>query len=366
MPGEPEKDDENWFQPSWEIEDEEALEPPGRPRVRKPPSEPSYDHPLLIPLARAQNAVARLEAKTEAASDVVAEGLRARMSYLEAAGWLSHAHMNIHPWDLALRDHGVTTSYGAAHHADRLATVLPSTTAQEGELAAAPSDIVVNGALHYARLWRRLAEFRTWRPLADAERLRETLKTLGFSRPDDADIADWLASVRMLERGPDLILAGRAAREWMNLPRIKTRNPDGIFLADCLWHEKNPRAPIPLPFWSAPAQLHHRLELQFGLAWIAEFLECVTAAAITGLHELNRLQEAEKKGRMLGSTARSRLPKAVDAVLRAHIVTVTSLAKAVDVTPQAALGLLRQLMAGGFVREATGRSSWRAFTLSNS
>ena len=45
------------------------------------------------------------------------------------------------------------------------------------------------------------------------------------------------------------------------------------------------------------------------------------AAAIIGLQEINRLQEAEKKGRMLGSTARSRLPQAVDAVLRAHIVT---------------------------------------------
>ena len=363
MPGELEKDDENWFRPPWESEDEEALEPPGPPRARKPPPEPDYAHPLLIPLARAQNAVARLEAKTEAASDVVAEGLRARMSYLEAAGWLTHAHFGIHPWDLALRDHNLTASYGAADHADRLATVLPSTTAQEGELAVAPSDIIVNGALNYARLWRRLAEFRTWKPLADADKLRENLKTLKFAGPEDADIADWLASIRMLERGPDLILAGRAARDWMNLAGVKTRNPVGIFLAACLWHEKNARAPIPLPFWSAPAQRHHRLELQFGVAWIAEFLECVTAAAIIGLHELNRLQEAEEKGRMLGRTARSRLPQAVDAVLRAHIVTTASLAKAVDVTPQAALGLLRQLTSAGIVREATGRASWRAFVL---
>lgn len=363
MPGEPENDDEDWFRPVWEIEDEEALEPPGSPRARKPPSEPDYAHPLLIPLARAQNAVARLEAKAEAASDVVAEGLRARMSYLEAAGWLNHAHIGIHPWDLALRDHGATISYGAADHADRLATVLPWTTAQEGALTAAPSDIIVNGALHYARLWRRLAEFRTWRPLADADKLRDTLKTLDFSGPDDTDMADWLASIRMLERGPDLILAGRAAREWMNLAGIKERNPDGIFVAACLWQEKNARAAIPLPFWAAPEQRHHRLELQFGIAWMAEFLECVAAAAMAGLHELNRLQEAEKKGRMLGSTARSRLPQAVDAVLRAHIVTTASLAKAVDVTPQAALGLLKQLTAAGIVREATGKASWRSFVL---
>jgi hypothetical protein len=94
-------------------------------------------------------------------------------------------------------------------------------------------------------------------------------------------------------------------------------------------------------------QRFRRLELQFGLAWMAEFLECVTAAAIVGLHEINRLQEAEEKGRLMGATARSRLPKAVDAVLRAHIVTPASLAGSIRVTPQAALGLLRQLTAVG-------------------
>jgi DNA-binding MarR family transcriptional regulator len=38
------------------------------------------------------------------------------------------------------------------------------------------------------------------------------------------------------------------------------------------------------------------------------------------------------------------------------------LAEALSVTPQAALGLLRQLVAAGVVREATGRAARRAFT----
>ena len=59
--------------------------------------EPDYDHPLLTPLVRAQDAVARLEASAEMASDAVAEGLRARLSHLEAAGWLRCAHVWIHP-----------------------------------------------------------------------------------------------------------------------------------------------------------------------------------------------------------------------------------------------------------------------------
>lgn len=46
-------------------------------------------HPLLAPLADAADARARLEAAT--ASPGVAEGLRARVAYREAAGWLAYA-----------------------------------------------------------------------------------------------------------------------------------------------------------------------------------------------------------------------------------------------------------------------------------
>ena len=47
------------------------------------------------------------------------------MSYLEAAGWLAHAYVWIHPTDLALRESGGATSYGAAARCNELATVLP-------------------------------------------------------------------------------------------------------------------------------------------------------------------------------------------------------------------------------------------------
>ena len=64
-------------------------------------------HPLLL-LAEAQDAVARLEATAATASPTVIEGLRARVAYREAAGWLAHTHTWIHPCDLALRDAGPT------------------------------------------------------------------------------------------------------------------------------------------------------------------------------------------------------------------------------------------------------------------
>jgi HTH DNA binding domain len=360
MPGNPQENDDYW-RPPWETEDDDDVPPGAPPRGRKAAPEPDFNDPLLTPLARAQDAVARLEAKLEMVSDAVAEGLRARMSYLEGAGWLRHVHVWIHPWDLALRDAGLTTSYGVARFADRLATVLPSTVAQEPELQIAPSDIVADQALRFARHWWRLAELRTWRPLADAAALRETLQKLGGRMPDVALIDEWLDTVHALP-GPPLIRAGRAARDWMNLPGSKENGTDGLFLAACVFRGKRP-CPIALPFWSAPEQRHHRLGLKIGVAWMAEFLECVTAAAAIGLRELERLRAIEDKARSLGRTARSRLPAAVDSLLRAPIVTAGSLAKSLAITPEGATGLLRQLTAAGLVREATGRASWRAFAL---
>ena len=195
--------------------------------------------------------------------------------------------------------------------------MLPATVAQEPGLELAPSvvvrlDIEVNQALGLARLWRRLGELRSWRPLADPATLREALKSLG-SVPEDADIVDWLAAVRMAVGGPELIRAGRAALDWTLYPGME-QSPASFFLAACLWREKGVRAPIALPFWAAPERHHHRLALQVGLKWMAEFLECVTAAAIVGLRELERLREIEQKGGLLGPTARSRLPDALDAV----------------------------------------------------
>lgn len=63
--------------------------PAGRHRL---PAAGTDTHPLLVPLADATDAMARLEASAAAASPAVAEGLRARVAYREGAGWLAHAH----------------------------------------------------------------------------------------------------------------------------------------------------------------------------------------------------------------------------------------------------------------------------------
>jgi hypothetical protein len=363
MPGDPEEiEDESPFRPVWETDDD--LDPPCPSRTRKPAPEPDFRHPLLEPLARTQDAVARLEMAAELVSPPVAEGLRARLSYREAAGWLAHAHVWIHPHDLALRDRGMTGSYGVALGAGRLDAEIPATAALEGTFESAPSDIMVNQALRLARLWRRLAELRTWRPLADTEAVREALQSLGSHVLPDAEISEWMA---LIDGAPEplLIRAGRAARDWMNRPGADSHDVGAVFLAACLWCDKKPHRPLALPFWSAAEVHHHRRELHTGVRWLADFLECVTVSAKIGLDELDRLRRAEESSRSLSRTARSRVLDAVDAVLRRPVVTARDLAETLAISPQAALGLLRQLTEAGVAREATGRASWRAFSISS-
>ena len=98
------------------------------------------------------------------------------------------------------------------------------------------------------------------------------------------------------------------------------------------------------------------------MAWLTGFLACITADSRAAREELAGLQRAEATGAALARTARSHLPRAVDHMLRRPVVTVRGLADSLGITPQAALGLLRTLMAPGVVREATGRAAWRAFS----
>ncbi|MBV9825344.1 MAG: hypothetical protein JO001_06690 [Alphaproteobacteria bacterium] len=361
MSGDGEDDEALWFRPVWETENEDA--PPGAPSRRQAAAAPDYTHPLLAPLARAQHAVTRLDARTEAAPPAIGEGLRARLAMREAAGWLAWARFPIHPRDLALRDAGLTGAYGPAAFADRLAAELPATTAQGYTFEIAPSDLAVGQALRMARQWRRLAETHSWRPLADSASMRELLVFLGHSG-SDADIAEWLADSTFRQKGPALIRAGLAVRAWMN--RAEVKEPltlDGIFLAACLWRANGFGRAISLPFWLAPEAQLNRLAPRVGIAWMAGFLECISAAAMAALADLDRLLAVADRGQTLrASTARSRLPTAFEAVLRAPVVTSASLAKTLRVTPQAALGLLRQMQEAGLIHEATGRASWRAFT----
>ncbi len=309
---------------------------------------------LLLPLARAQGGLARLEATAAAASDAVQEGLRARLAFREAAGWLAHQGHWIHPTDLALRDAGLTGSYAAAQLGQRLPSVLPATT-QAAEGAEVPEDQDIALALTVARLWRRLGDQRTWRPLEHLE----VLAPLGESSPPEA-LQQRLHLLSPPDDLPPLVIAGMIARDWQDGGRRDRLSLAGIFLAACIWRAPGNDA---LPLWSAPVQRLHRLALQPRRGWLALFLDAVAEATQQAGQELARLQRAEALAAKLTRTARSRLPAAAALALRRPVITARLLATALGVSPRAALGLIGQLQAAGVIREATGRAAWRAFVV---
>jgi len=322
---------------------------------------------LLLPLARAQGGLARLEATAAAASAAVREGLRARLAFREAAGWLAHHGHWIHPIDLALRDTGLTGSYAAARLGQRLPSVLPATTratASEGAAEEVPEDQDIALALTVARLWRRGGEQRTWRPLDSPEALATALAPLGEGGPPAA-LHERLRRLWPPPDLPPLVIAGTIARDWHDADRQDPGRRDrlslaGIFLAGCIWQAQGEAG---LPLWSAPVQRLHRLALQPRQGWLALFLDAVADAAQQAGQELARLQRAEARAAGLIRTTRSRLPEAAALALRRPVITARLLATALGVSHRAALGLAGQLQAAGVIREATGRAAWRAFAV---
>src|SRR4051794_35876199 len=97
------------LRPVWEDDEGDLDAPPLRrpthsPSLRRPARRTSATDALLAPLASAAAALARLDAAAEAASPAVQQGLIARLTYAEAAGWLASQSITAHPVSLALRD----------------------------------------------------------------------------------------------------------------------------------------------------------------------------------------------------------------------------------------------------------------------
>src|SRR4051794_8508701 len=81
---------------------------------------------LLAPLAFAQDALARLDARAEAAPARLRDGLIARLAFREAESCLTAEHAWVHPHDLALRDLLLTGGFDAAVRAGVPAHTCPT------------------------------------------------------------------------------------------------------------------------------------------------------------------------------------------------------------------------------------------------
>jgi hypothetical protein len=363
---------------------------------------------LLSVLCDAQDALARLDARTAAASEAIREGLLARMAFAEAAGWLAHAHAWVHPLDLALRDLDLTGTYAVAATGGgprvmphTFAAVGPSTVSRPGWDEQtfddmAEGDRAVADALALARLLRRLGGGGGRDLFATVTDAEATLAVFGAGALDALRFQQWREEFppparvprRRFGRAgdgappspPPLLLAARAAAAWMEsgIADLPTPLQAGL-AAVCLLAHGGPARSICAPVWAAyPAVGYGDRDALPGLrsdvaariagrsrgvGWPVVFLHLVAESARSGLRELDRLVAVAEQARALAEKVdrRSRLPDAVDAVLRTAVLTPKALAARLRVAPQTATALLRDLRSAGLAREVTGRGSFRAF-----
>ena len=321
----------------------------------------------LAPLASAAAALAALTTRLADAPEPLAAGCRARLAYREAAGWLALQGTWVHPTDLALRDAHLAGSYTAATLGQRLPSVLPATLAGEAAGAVSggpPADATVAQALALARVWRRLGERPGWGDARDDKGRRDLLTALGEPDPGPAPPPAWQAALAAGADLPPLLAAAAAVPAW---PAPAPLAADAVLLGAALWRSASGTRGLALPLFAAPLTLLQRLAAAppdaLAAAWTPTFLAAVAAAAEAGMQEFHRLRAAAARAAALPHTARARLPAAAELALRQPVLTRLMLARAIGVSPQAALALLDRLVAGGVLREATGRAAWRVFVV---
>ncbi len=352
--------DEDFLPPSWQFDDRPPEDDASIPNFWPVAERPRPDA-LPIPLARAQDAIARLEAGLDAASPDIATGLRARLSLHEASGFLGHLQTTVHPRDLALHEAGLTGSYAAASILGTLANELPWSAAIGLDRDTAPQDWIVDRALHYAKLWRQLA---TQPGNHRLDRWPAALALLGAGGLDETALSDWSDTLPNRNQTPGLLAAaGVVAGGLPERGRGDRLEPGATYVAACLWRAHGYGRSIALPFWSAPLSRIDALAQKAGSEFQIHYLDCIAEAALRGRRELGVLIGVERKAAALKAGGRSHLADAVAFALREPVVTARGLGEGIGVSTRSALDLLKRLTDEGLLREATGRSAWRAFVV---
>jgi DNA-binding MarR family transcriptional regulator len=328
--------------------------------------------------------LARLDAGAEAASPAVQQGLITRLAYAEAAGWLASQSITAHSVSLALRDRERVgrRELWLQHQILRPRRSIP---AWEQDDAWLDADGKITRALALARLLERLPAADN--PLVDVTRAEAWLAPLAPQATpfDRARFASWRAAHMPDGRRPDprpaLLRAAEASLGWMESGISDV--PDAIqslATAALLLKRMGAADTVPPPLWAAwpalcapddPGVLPRlrgdtaaRLAPD-GVSWPLVFLHLIAESARAGTRTLAELRVAEVAGLAFAAEEdkRSRLPATVDLLLRQPALTAPSLARQLDITPQAALRLFTRLEQAGLVREVTGRDSFRAFAL---
>ena len=178
---------------------------------------------------------------------------------------------------------------------------------------------------------------------------------------EDERLGEWRAVVVELDGFPPVLQAIVALDAWNGLDVLQHAPWLGRLLAASLLRQAGLTtgvhlAAINLGLKSIPVDRRRHRDRETRLLAI---LTGVIAAAELGLKEHDRLTLARQamERRLIGRRTSSKLPQLIDLVLSRPLVSASMIAKAIGVTPQAAVRIVSELG----LREMTGRGRFRAW-----
>ncbi|MHA7777913.1 RHE_PE00001 family protein [Roseibium sp. M-1] len=173
-------------------------------------------------------------------------------------------------------------------------------------------------------------------------------------------ISEWLEVLRQVERFPATLAAAILWDAWERLEPLQRQHWLGqVLVSDFLRSRGKVRSHL-LAFSVGLREMpRERRRARDRTTRLVAFLEAMSAAAATGMKDLDRLTLAKRQleRRVVGKRSNSSLPAAIELILSRPIVSAHMLAKAAGITPRGALNLVRELG----VREMTGRGRYRAW-----
>ncbi|WP_436286039.1 RHE_PE00001 family protein [Rhizobium sp. LjRoot258] len=178
---------------------------------------------------------------------------------------------------------------------------------------------------------------------------------------EDERLGEWRAVLRELEGFPPVLQATIAFDAWNGLEVLQHAPWLGRLLAASILRQAGLTttahlAAFNLGLKSIPVDRRRNRDRETRLLAI---LTGITAAADLGLKEHDRLTLARQsmERRLVGRRTSSKLPELIELVMARPLVSAAMVAKAIEVTPQAAVRIVGELG----LREMTGRGRFRAW-----
>jgi hypothetical protein len=177
---------------------------------------------------------------------------------------------------------------------------------------------------------------------------------------EDARLNEWREVVRSTDGLPPVLRAAISLDAWNQLQVLQHKNELGRQLVSAFLRQEDlVRAQLPALNVGLKSIKIDRRRSPSRMTRLLAILEGFEAASTTGMKEHDRLlaARAQLERRTTNRRGHSRLPQLVDLVIARPVVSTSLIAKELDITPQGALVLTKELN----LREMTGRGRYRAW-----